>query len=420
MPFLDNFDDLLALFNPSIRQARRLVNGNPQQAPQQDPIMGPVNDSLDKIQNNLQSGINRWQQAAQNNYPSTADLFGQLQQMQDPSRYMMNDQDIYGQAEAMAGQQYDPLIAQLQSQMGNATTRANRYKGQIGDMYSALEGSYQKDLPQIQQQYAKTKGDTQAHYDQLKNMIQSQYDQSQGDQESMMQRLGIQAAASDSGQSGVLKQMRDRDFYKNMASVNGQTQQDALGQEEQGAINFTNQGAQIARGEGARRQSDLMGQLQDLLNNYEGQIGSQQIAKQNAVNSGVYQLRQQLTDRARNFAQQDFTNYLNTMKIGRQLRNDDWRQSGTKTTSVKSPADVAPFVLGLGLDENQAQNVQDIFLNTIGNDNSILSGMDSGSGTPLTAEAKAKQIVEQGRQQGLSNAEINALQTAALQYFGRR
>lgn len=383
-----------------------------------DPIMGPVNDSLDRIRQSLGNSIDTWQQKSQQQYPSTEDIFARLQALQDPSRYMQGYGDLQAQANAQASAQYDPVIAQLRSQMQNASTRANRYKGEIGDMFSALSSNLEGDIPKVQQTYEQTKGNTQGVYDQLQQSISNQYNQSMGEQEAMMKRLGIEAAASDP--QNIQRQQRDRDYFLNRAKTDSATQQSALNTQEQGAVDYTRQGSQIARSEGTSRQANLMSQLQEMLNQYEGQIGANETAKQQASHTALFQLQQQLADRAQKSAQQDFTNYLNTMQLGRQMRNDEFNQSKVKAPgAVKSPADVASRVMGMGVSPDSAQSIQNTFMNAVGNDDLIKAGIDPGSGANMSKEALAARIVEQGRQQGLSQQEINALQIAALEYFGR-
>jgi hypothetical protein len=87
--------------------------------------------------------------------------------------------------------------------------------------------------------------------------------------------------------------------------------------------------------------------------------------------------------------------------------------------SVKSPADVGGRALAMGLPQQSAQQLQDIFMSSIGSDPRILAGLNTDTGSALSKEQLAAYVVEQGRQQGLSQSQINALQTIALEYFGR-
>jgi hypothetical protein len=344
--------------------------------------------------------------------PSTADILAQLQSLQDPSRYMSDQGSLAQQAMSLVSSQYDPLIAELESQMSGAQNRANRNNVRLGDLYGDLSTSIGQDVPVIEQQYSQDKAQSQQMYDQLQQQTKSTYDQTQQDQQQMMQQLNIQAAAPDV----MAAQNRDRDYFTQLAAQNSATQQSALSQEERGAVNYTRQGSENARLEGANRQSDLMAQLQDLLAQYSGQIGAQKASKNSAYLSTLGELTSQSQDSAYQRAQRDFDNYISEIQLGRVLNKDS--QSG-QASVVKSPADVAGRVLGMGLNQKSAQNIQNVFMSVLSSDPEILSGQ-SIFGQSAPKEAMAQRVVEAGRKAGMSSAELNALQTVALEYFGRR
>jgi hypothetical protein len=87
--------------------------------------------------------------------------------------------------------------------------------------------------------------------------------------------------------------------------------------------------------------------------------------------------------------------------------------------AVKSITDIPQRVMSMGLPQQSAQSIQDVFTSSLGND-LVQSGLDPNTGQQATAEAKVAQIMEAGRQRGLNGAELQALQAAALEYFGRR
>lgn len=181
--------------------------------------------------------------------PGINDILARLEALQDPSRYLGNEDDIRDQAMSAASAQYDPLIAALRSQMGSAQNRADRNYGQLGQMYSALSGDIQGDIPEIQQMYTEDKAESRAGFDQLQAGIKDQYAQSAAEQEAMLQRLNIEAAAPDI----LPEQQRDRDYFTQLAARDAQTEQSALGTEERGAVDYTRSGSQIARYEGTNK-----------------------------------------------------------------------------------------------------------------------------------------------------------------------
>lgn len=340
---------------------------------------------------------------------SINDILSRLEQLQDPSRYLPDPGEIDRQA-GLAGAQFDALISGIRSQMGNAQSRAARYDTQLNDMYTSLSSNLQGSVPVVQQQFADTKQQTADQYTNLEKSITDQYAQSQAEQEAMYRRLNIEAAA----EGTMPQQMRDRDFFVNTAKAQGNTMQSALGQEERGATEFSRQGSQIAQAEGTNRRADLQAQLQEMMAAFESQIGQQEAAKAAAIAETRNSLSGQMQKSALDRAQQDFQNYISMIKLGQDLRG---KQSGS--TSVQSPADVAQRALNLGLGSGEAQRLQNVFMSSIGGNEMILGGLNPETGTAATKEALARQIVEAGRQQGMTQAQINALQTIALEYFGR-
>lgn len=344
--------------------------------------------------------------------PTTADILAQLQALQDPSRYESDQGSLARQAMEMASAQYDPEIAQLESLINGAQGRASRNKVILGDLYGDLSNSIQQDIPAIEQQYTGDKAESQAGFDKLQQQTKDTYAQTAADQQQMMQQLNIQAAAPE-----VLSQQnRDRDYFTSLAAQNAQTEQTALGKEERGAVNYTRQGSELARLEGSNRQADLMAQLEDLVSQYSSQIGAEKSAKNQSYLATLGQLSSDSQNSAMQRAQRDFENYIATIQLGRSLDKD---KGASNVSAVKSPADVAGRALTLGLDQRSAQGVQDVFMSTISSDPQIMSGTGV-FGTSAPKEAMAQRVVEAGRKSGLNRQQLNALQTIALEYFGRR
>lgn len=344
------------------------------------------------------------------------DILARLEELQNPDRYMTDSADLSRQAMAAASAQYDPIIASLRQQAEGDTQRANINKVELGQMFNSLSGSLQGDIPAIQKQYAGDKATSKQQFADLQGQIKQQYATSQTEQEDMMKRLGIQAAASET----LPEQQRDRDYFTNLAGKEGQTQQSALGEEETGSVDYTRQGSQIARTEGVQRQADVMTQLQDLLHQYESQIGANQAAKQNAYTAGLGQLQSQMMNDASDRADRESSNFLQMINLGRDLRSDEYKYNAqAPSTAVKSPADIAQRVLGLGMNDRQAQSIQDVFMSALSKDPVIQSGT-TGFGMNVPKEQLAQRVVNMGRQQHFSQPALNALMTVALEYFGRR
>lgn len=343
---------------------------------------------------------------------SMADILSRLESLQDPSRYMSGQDALSAQARSAADAQFNPLIAALRNQKGAAEQRGNRYKNEIGQMFSALSTDLNSQIPQISQTYENTKQSTAQEYTDLQNMIKDQYASSQAEQEDLFKRLNIEAAMG----STAPQQMRDRDFFTNLAATEGQTQQAALGTEQRGATEFTRQGANIAQMEGPQRQASLMADLQEILSAYDGRIAENEAARESAYASGLLELQGNDRKNAADLAQRDFENYIKSIQLGRDLRKDEL--TGLSSGPVKSPADVATRAMRMNLSSGQAQRIQDTFMSGLG-DEFVLGAYNANTGTPASKEALAARILELGRQRGMNRAELNALHTIALEYFGR-
>lgn len=342
---------------------------------------------------------------------SIEDILGELQRLGNPDRYSVDPALLERQAMAAASAQYDPVISALRGQMSSAQARANRNSEQLNSMYSGLSSSLMNEVAPIQQRFEQTQQKTADQYKSLQNSITDQYARSQAEQEAMMKRLNIEAAAP----AVMEDQFADRDFAVNQAAQQGQNVQSQLEQQGQGAVTYTQQGSQLARTEGTNRQADLMAALSDYLNEANSQIGANQAAKQSSYMAALSGLQQDSRKEAVSNAQRDFENYLKVIGVMQSL------QGKQQIGPVKSPVDVGPRVMGtFGLDAGTAQQVQNAFMSAISSDSVLLAGVNPVSGMSLTKEALAKRVVETGRARGLNESALNALQQVALEYFGRQ
>jgi hypothetical protein len=342
---------------------------------------------------------------------SLESIMEELQRLQNPNRYGVDPALLERQAMMAASAQYDPITAALRGQASSAEARANRNKEQLGSMYTGLSNSLMGDIAPIQQQYAGTQQRTRDQYAHLQQQIKDQYASSQAEQEAMMQRLNIQAAAPEA----LAGQQQDRDAAVNTAAIQGQNVQDQLTQQGSGAVTYTRQGSELARTEGTNRQADLMAALSQYLTEVQGQIGANEAAKSAAYQSSLAGLQQDAQEGSIKNAQRDFENYIKVLGVMKSLQG-----GSNEVGPVKSPVDVGPRAMSLGLDAGAAQQIQNAFMSAISSDDVLLAGTDPTSGLSLSKEALAKRVVEVGRQQGLSSSSLNALQNVALEYFGRQ
>lgn len=338
-------------------------------------------------------------------------ILEELQRLQDPGRYAVDPAMLEKQARALVAAKYDPVFAALRSQATGAESRALRNRQQLGSMYEGLSQSLMGDIAPIQQQYANTQQKTADQYKELQQGITDQYAQSQADQEAMMKRLNIEAAAP----TALGQQFKDRDFAVTQAMQQGQNVQDQLSQQGSGAVTYTRQGSELARTEGTNRQADLMAQLSDYLNQVQGQMTANEAARSAEYQSTLMGLQNNASQSSVQNAQRDFENYLKVLGVMQSL-------TPKQQSAVKSPVDVGPRVMGtFGLDATSAQNVQNAFMTAISSDPLIIAGINPDQGgIGLTKEALARRVYEEGARRGLSGPELNALQEVALEYFGRQ
>src|SRR5436190_1871602 len=301
-----------------------------------------------------------------------------------------------------------PWQQRVTGNMGPPGTGLNMPKSNsIQDILDRLEelqnpGRYTPPMDLLEQQ---ARANASAQYDPVIARIRNQMGAAEGRANRNKDALGTM----------LHQQQVDRDFFVNQSSQDAQVQQNALGQEQRGAVDYTRRGSQMAQVEGTNRQADLMFQLQDLLAQYEGQIGEAEIGKNATYQSNLLGLQTSSQDRAAQQAQRDFENYIKVLNVGQSLQ-----KAGNTVMNVQSPADVAQRALGLGIDPHGAQDIQSVFMSAISSDPMIQAGIDQNFGQALPKEALAARVVEAGRQQGLSEQQLNALQIAALEYFGRR
>lgn len=350
------------------------------------------------------------------------DILAQLQALQDPSKYLADDNSLRAQAAAIAGAKYDPIIAGLRNQAAQATKRGEQGQKDVISIFNQLSDSLKGDIPTIEGQYNQAQDRQTGQFNDLKQGIQDQYAKSQAEQAQIYKDLGIQAAASDV----TPQQQTDRDYFTNRASTDAQVQNSALTQEKQGMVDYTNRHSQNARTEGTQRSADILANLNNLLEQYNANIAGNEAAKAQETMAGFLNLQNQNRQSASQQAQNAFQNYIATLNVGRNLRSDELdnalkmkQLNGSQAGAVKSIADIPDRIMSMGLDGQSAQAVQNVMVSGLSNE-LISGGLDPNTGQQATPEAKVQALLEQGQSSGLNQQQLNALRIAALEYFGRR
>jgi len=348
---------------------------------------------------------------------SRQDLFDELLGLQDPSRYYMDETELRRQAQASAAAQYNPLIAALKQQITGTTERAGRYGREIGEMYGGLSRSIREDIPDIQKLYKETRGRTGEQFEELEGSIKGQYAQSQKEQEETLKRLNIEAAAPDI----LPQQQADRDYFTGRAREEAATAKTALGQEERGGIEFSRQGAQIARMGGVERRADLQSELEEIVGALQGQVGAHRAARSQAATAGFGQLQQQMMQMAGQRSQQEFQNRMAMLQYERSLEQDELAQIAQQQEAMPEPfvgqdeqmLEAARGYPGVS-DANAARVVK-----AISNAEQKQGfGFDSSGQVSLGSSGKLQHIIAEGRRMRLGPNQLRALEQIARQYLG--
>jgi len=197
--------------------------------------------------------------------------------------------DLTKQANQQASLKYDPLIQQLQQNLGMAKTNEAQASTQIGGLYNSLGKALAAQMPVITNQFNQQEDQSRQNYATLQNQIQSNYQNAQAAQEAELQKLGIQAALPQSTQ----QMQSDEQYLKNQAGTNGQALNDAMRLEGQGQADFMQRASAIAPTQGANLQASLAQQLLQLENSINQQIAGYRGQEGAAAQSILAQLQNQ-------------------------------------------------------------------------------------------------------------------------------
>lgn len=197
--------------------------------------------------------------------------------------------DLTSQANQQASLKYDPLIQQLQQNLGSAKTNEANASTQVGGLYNSLGKALAAQMPVITNQFNQQEDQSRQNYATLQNQIQSNYQNAQNAQAAELQKLGIQAALPQSTQ----QMQSDQQYLTNQAGTNGQALNDAMRLEGQGQADFMQRASAIAPTEGANIQSSMAQQLLQLENNINQQIAGYKGQEGSAASSILAQLQNQ-------------------------------------------------------------------------------------------------------------------------------
>lgn len=325
--------------------------------------------------------------------------------------------DLTNQANQQASLKYDPLIQQLQQNLGTAKTNEGQASTQVGGLYNSLGKALAAQMPVITNQFNQQEDQSKQNYATLQNQIQSNYQNAQNAQAAELQKLGIQAALPQSTQ----KMQSDQQYLTNQAGVNGQALNDAMRTMGQGQSDFMQRASAIAPTQGANIQSSMAQQLLQL----ENAIGQQIAGYKGQEGAAASALLAQLQNQASSNSNKAQTNLIDqTMKMA---ELEKLTNPGIFGLAPKAPtATKYKGINGVGqyFQDNASTNDPNA-LQTTFNDFAIspqyaqLSG-PGGAGSPTleTAWPVLHQIAMQ-ENPGISNSALNELYNALAIKMGK-
>lgn len=341
-----------------------------------------------------------FEDTAAENAPTLWDILKQLAfsgQQGDPNA-------LYSQAQSQVNAQYDPQIAELQRQMAMEQQLAGRNKVELGNMYGALSNSDMADIDKINQIYAQGNKGVDQQYKDIQSQLAATYADTQKQEQDLMTKLNIQAAAPDA----LKQQNTDQAYLQGQQKLDHQSAIDALKLLQTGAQDFSRSGAEIARAEGTNQQANLMQQLQDYMTQAQGKIGDLNLAKSNSFQSVLGQLSNQQYSRS----QDQFQNLLALARLQQSMQ-------GAGGTQYKQGPLAASGYLG----ENSPDNATQLnsFLLQVLQDPQFTQGQVQGINGPvrLTPEAAAQMAQQKAAEAGMSPESQQQIYMAMLAYYGR-
>lgn len=248
-------------------------------------------------------------------YRQLLERFNQSQSTYQSSYTGMSPEFMQGRANSIVDAQYNPQIDLIRGQISQAQTRADRNKGELGNMYAALSQAYEADVPRIQQMYDNAAAESAAQQQQLQAALAANYDSQANTVNREASALGQQAAAAEA----LAPMGEDEKFLTTLAGQIASQDQATLNQLEQNNVAYTQQGARLAGLEGNNRQADLMTQLEDYVNQQNSGIQTLENARGSDFAKLMFEM--QMTDQER-LAQES----QNAQAFNAQQQSQNWQQ----------------------------------------------------------------------------------------------
>lgn len=362
-------------------------------------------------------------QAAQNysgmQQPQSNPLDQLLQMMQGMvgagagSTYEPDLDDLMSQIRRQIDPVYDARLAAIEELSGRATERIGAGRADVEGMYNQLSQDYGTMGEEAAGLLDESQQESQQISGQLKKNIKGNYSRIAEEQAELLQGLGQEHVMPDA----LAAQGADQAFQQSQADTMGAANEsfyNQLGAADQG---YYQQGAPLAKLEGANRSSDLLAQLEDYL--AQAQAGQMELEGQRTsdINTAFNQMAMQ----AQQFAQQQSAGQgqqqwgrmtdLYNMLLPMYGPQEQPEQIGTQSQMIAGQLGLAPR------ENSQFQSA----LADIGSNPALLYGQieDPRTGESVkTNPQQVSQIIrEYARSKGLSSSVENALMMWAESVF---
>lgn len=226
--------------------------------------------------------------------------------------------DLQKQANATVSAQYDPQINELLRDMGSTKNRAASNEGKTREMYNALAQDANSQIPAIQQMMQSQQADTSNRYAGAQADLQAQYDQQKNNQQSILQQLGIQAAAPDA----TNQMATDQAYFQQQNKLSSNQALDQLASQGSADQAFMRDTATTDRLAGVNASNDIASQLENYLQDAQGKVEDLKGSKANSMASLVQQLQAADAQNAQSQYNNQFNQMMQLNQFQRQLEND--------------------------------------------------------------------------------------------------
>lgn len=237
-------------------------------------------------------------------YQSIQDqLFAAMNGISVPSTPL---EELQKMAQQQISAQFDPMIAALGQEIQGKQKRGAASQQTARDMYGGLSKDYLAELPALTQQFKAEDDQANARYDQSQAQMAGQYDKQAAEQEAVLRRLGIEAAAPEASQ----QTQEDQAYFQNQMEMDQQQNLNALNEQQNAATTYQRNLGDNALMAGENTAQDIGAQLEDYLSQANSQMTQLRGQKSSGIQALLSQLQQQDAERVSNSRQQEFENMM--------------------------------------------------------------------------------------------------------------